>query len=271
LTLGKPDSAGVTHGAVQDTLVLPFNDLDAVRACFSRYGDEIAAVLLEPIPANVGLILPEDGYLQGLRDETKKHGSLLVFDEVMTGFRLGFGGAQELYRIRPDLTAFGKVIGGGMPVGAFGGRAGIMDFLAPEGPVYQAGTLSGNPMAMAAGIAQLKILERGGIYERLEATGALLESIIRECLDWAGLNYPSIRLGSMFCLFLQPEGRKVRNLEDAKSCDREAYGKMFHLLLEGGVYFPPSQFETCFLSTAHGSVELEMTRAALRKALDCKA
>jgi len=271
LTLGKPDSAGVTHGAVQDTLILPFNDLDAVRACFSKYGDQIAAVLIEPVPANVGLILPENGYLQGLREETKKHGSLLVFDEVMTGFRQGFGGAQELYRIRPDLTAFGKVIGGGMPVGAFGGRAEIMDYLAPEGPVYQAGTLSGNPMAMAAGIAQLKILERGGIYERLEATGALLENMIRECLDWAGLNYPFVRLGSMFCLFLQPEGRKVRNLEDAKTCDREAYAKMFHHLLEGGVYFPPSQFETCFLSTAHGAGELELTRTALRKALDRKA
>jgi glutamate-1-semialdehyde 2,1-aminomutase len=271
LTLGKPDSAGVTHGAVLDTLILPFNDLDAVRACFSKYGDEIAAVLIEPVPANVGLILPENGYLQGLREETKKHGSLLVFDEVMTGFRLGSGGAQELYRIRPDLTAFGKVIGGGMPVGAFGGRAEIMDYLAPEGPVYQAGTLSGNPMAMAAGIAQLKILERGGIYERLEATGVLLENMIRECLDWAGLNYPLVRLGSMFCLFLQPEGRKVRNLEDAKTCDREAYAKMFHQLLEGGVYFPPSQFETCFLSTAHGTGDLEMTRAALRKALDRKA
>ena len=271
LTLGKPDSAGVTHGAVQDTLILPLNDLDAVRACFSKYGDEIAAVLIEPVPANVGLILPENGYLQDLREETKKHGSLLVFDEVMTGFRLGSGGAQELYRIRPDLTAFGKVIGGGMPVGAFGGRAEIMDYLAPEGPVYQAGTLSGNPMAMAAGIAQLKILDRGGIYERLEATGVLLENMIRECLDWAGLNYPFVRLGSMFCLFLQREGRKVRNLEDAKTCDRKAYAKMFHQLLQEGIYFPPSQFETCFLSTAHGTGELEMTRAALRKALDRKA
>jgi glutamate-1-semialdehyde 2,1-aminomutase len=256
---------------VQDTLILPFNDLDAVRACFSTYGDEIAAVLIEPVPANVGLILPENGYLQGLREETKKHGSLLVFDEVMTGFRQGFGGAQELYRIRPDLTAFGKVIGGGMPVGAFGGRAEIMDYLAPEGPVYQAGTLSGNPMAMAAGIAQLKILERGGVYERLEATGVFMENIIRECLDWAGLNYPLVRLGSMFCLFLQPEGRKVKNLEDAKSCDREGYAKMFHQLLKEGVYFPPSQFETCFLSTSHGTGELEVTRAALRKALHRKA
>jgi len=158
-----------------------------------------------------------------------------------------------------------------MPVGAFGGRAEIMDYLAPEGPVYQAGTLSGNPMAMAAGIAQLKILERGGVYERLEAAGARLESIIRECLDWAGLNYPFVRLGSMFCLFLRADGRKVKNLEDAKFCDREAYARMFHHLLEGGVYFPPSQFETCFLSTAHGAGELELTRAALRKALDRKA
>ena len=156
-------------------------------------------------------------------------------------------------------------------MGAFGGRAEMMDDLAPEGPVYQAGTLSGNPMAMAAGIAQLKILERGGVYERLEATGVFMENIIRECLDWAGLNYPLVRLGSMFCLFLQPEGRKVKNLEDAKSCDREGYAKMFHQLLKEGVYFPPSQFETCFLSTSHGTGELEVTRAALRKALHRKA
>ncbi len=271
LTLGQPDSAGVTTGAVRDTLVIPFNDRDAVRACLQKYGGEIAAIILEPIPANVGLILPEDGYLAFLRAETDKCGALLIFDEVMTGFRLGLGGSQGIYQIRPDLTAFGKVIGGGMPVGAFGGRADIMDHLAPDGPVYQAGTLSGNPMAMAAGIAQLRILERGGVYEKLEATGAAVEKLVREELQSAGLAYPWVRIGSMFCLFCRTEGGVVRNLVDAKKCDWEAYANLFHGLLENGVYFPPSQFETCFLSTSHGEAELEITRLALSKALRRRA
>jgi glutamate-1-semialdehyde 2,1-aminomutase len=271
LTLGQPDSAGVTPGAVQDTLVLPFNDQDAVRSCLKKYGEEIAAVLLEPIPANVGLILPEEGYLSFLRSETKAYGALLIFDEVMTGFRLGLAGAQGLFGIRPDLTAFGKVIGGGMPVGAFGGRAEIMDYLAPDGPVYQAGTLSGNPMAMAAGLAQLKVLERGGVYEKLEATGSAVEAIFVEELRKAGLQYPWARIGSMFCLFFRREGGRVRNLTEAKTCLRDGYAKFFHTLLNCGVYFPPSQYESCFISSMHDAVDLEVTQRAVAQALRGKA
>ena len=271
LTLGRPDSAGVTPGAVQDTLILPFHDREAVRACLEKYGEDLAAILLEPIPANVGLILPEDGYLQFLREETKKCGALLIFDEVMTGFRLGLGGVQERVGIRPDLTAFGKVIGGGMPVGAFGGRKEIMDHLAPDGPVYQAGTLSGHPLAMAAGIAQLEVLERGGVYERLEATGHRVEKLVRDQLLESGRNYPWARVGSMFCLFFRESGERVRNLADAQACDRKAYATFFHALLQEGVYFPPSQFESCFLSAAHGEREMEITQRALRSALHRKA
>jgi len=271
LTLGRPDSAGVTSGAVQDTLILPFHDREAVRICLEKYGDDLAAILLEPIPANVGLILPEEGYLEFLREQASKVGALLIFDEVMTGFRLGLGGAQGMLGVRPDLTAFGKVIGGGMPVGAFGGRAEIMDQLAPDGPVYQAGTLSGHPLAMAAGIAQLKVLERGGVYERLEKTGREIEKIVRKQLESAGLDYPWARVGSMFCLFFRERGGKVLDLAEAQKCDRTAYAAFFHKMLEKGVYFPPSQFETCFLSSAHGEEDLEITQTALRSALHRKA
>jgi glutamate-1-semialdehyde 2,1-aminomutase len=271
LTLGRPDSAGVTSGAVQDTLILPFHDREAVRICLEKYGDDLAAILLEPIPANVGLILPEEGYLEFLREQANKVGALLIFDEVMTGFRLGLGGAQGMLGVRPDLTAFGKVIGGGMPVGAFGGRAEIMDQLAPDGPVYQAGTLSGHPLAMAAGIAQLKVLERGGVYERLEKTGLEIERIVRKQLESAGLDYSWARIGSMFCLFFREKGGRVRDLADAQECDRSAYASFFHKILERGVYFPPSQFETCFLSAAHREEDLEITQAALQSALHRKA
>ena len=267
LTLGRPDSAGVTPGAVQDTHVLSFNDLQAVTELFRRRGGEIAAVLLEPIPANAGLILPLPGFLEGLRELTQKHGAVLIFDEVMTGFRLAPGGAQQILNITPDLSAFGKVIGGGLPVGAFGGKAEIMDHLAPDGAVYQAGTLSGNPMAMAAGLAQLKILAKGEIYKKLEKTGAKLEALIREELKAVDRKDPLVRIGSMFCLFCRSEGGKVRNLGEAQKCDQGRYAKLFHGLLEKGVYFPPSQFETCFLSAAHGARELEITRKALRAAL----
>lgn len=267
LTLGRPDSAGVTPGATQDTHVLAFNDLQAVADLFRKRGNEIAAVLLEPVPANAGLILPLPGFLEGLRQLTRKHGALLIFDEVMTGFRLAPGGAQQILKVIPDLSAFGKVIGGGLPVGAFGGRSAIMDYLAPDGPVYQAGTLSGNPMAMAAGLAQIQMLAKGEIYKKLERIGAQLETILRDELKTAGRNDPIARIGSMFCLFCRAEGGSVRNLEDARKSDRTRYARLFHALLENGVYFPPSQFETCFLSAAHGAKELEITRQALRKAL----
>ena len=271
LTLGRPDSAGVTEGAVADTLVLPFNDLPAVQREFETHGTEIAAVLLEPVPANAGLILPKAGYLEGLRELTKKHQALLIFDEVMTGFRLGPGGAQEKYGIRPDLSAFGKVIGGGMPVGAFAGRGDVMDFLAPEGPVYQAGTLSGNPVAMAAGLAQMRVLAQGGVYQRLEKLGQTLEKMIQDEIRSADVPVTLVRLGSMFCLFFQGPNAGIRNLADAQRSDTRAYGSFFHRMLEGGVYFPPSQFETCFLSAAHGPQEFEVTQKAIRLALRPKA
>jgi len=271
LTLGRPDSAGVTEGAIFDTLVLPFNDLPAVRAAFEMYAKEIAAVLLEPVPANAGLILPEPGYLQALRELTQKHHVLLIFDEVMTGFRLGPGGAQGKYGIRPDLSAFGKVIGGGMPVGAFAGRGEVMDYLAPDGPVYQAGTLSGNPVAMAAGLAQMRVLAQGGVYERLEELGRTLENMVCDEIRSAGAPVTLVRLDSMFCLFFQGPESAVRNLQDAQRCNTRAYGTFFHRMLEGGVYFPPSQFETCFLSAAHGPQEFEITQKAIREALRPKA
>jgi len=267
LTLGRPDSAGVTPGAVQDTHVVAYNDLPAVAELFRKKGEKIAAVLLEPIPANAGLILPLPGFLEGLRELTRKHGALLIFDEVMTGFRLAPGGAQQILGVRPDLSAFGKVIGGGLPVGAFGGRAEIMDHLAPEGPVYQAGTLSGNPMAMAAGLAQLKILAEGKNYQKLEQTGAQIEALIRRELQAAGRKDPVVRVGSMFCLFCRSEGGRVQNLEDARMSDLGGYARLFHGLLAQGVYFPPSQFESCFISSAHGPRELEITQKALRSAL----
>ena len=267
LTLGRPGSAGVTPGAVQDTLVLPFNDLAAAADLFRQKGKEIAAVILEPIPANAGLILPIPGFLEGLRELTQKHGTLLVFDEVMTGFRLAPGGAQQVLGVTPDLSAFGKVIGGGLPVGAFGGRAEIMDHLAPNGSVYQAGTLSGNPMAMAAGLAQLQVLAKGEIYKKLERIGAETEAMIKAELKIAGRRDVLVRIGSMFCLFCIPSGQKVRNLADAQKSDRSDYARLFHGLLRKGVYFPPSQFETCFLSAAHGARELALTRKALRVAL----
>ncbi len=267
LTLGRPDSAGVTPGAVQDTLVLPFNDLAAAAELFRQRGKEIAAVLLEPIPANAGLILPIPGFLEGLRELTQKHGALLIFDEVMTGFRVAPGGAQQILGIHPDLSAFGKVIGGGLPVGAFGGRAEVMDHLAPDGSVYQAGTLSGNPMAMAAGLTQLQILAKGEVYKRLEKIGAEIEALIKEEIRAADRRDPVVRVGSMFCLFCIPSGQKVRNLADSQKSERTRYARLFHGLLNQGVYFPPSQFETCFLSAAHGARELELTRKALRVAL----
>lgn len=267
LTLGRPGSAGVTPGAVQDTLVLPFNDLAAAADLFRQKGREIAAVILEPIPANAGLILPIPGFLEGLRELTQKHGTLLVFDEVMTGFRLAPGGAQQILGVTPDLSAFGKVIGGGLPVGAFGGRAEIMDHLAPDGSVYQAGTLSGNPMAMAAGLAQLQILAGGEIYKKLERIGAETEAMIKAELKIAGRRDGLVRIGSMFCLFCIPSGQKVRNLADAQKSDPGEYARLFHGLLRRGVYFPPSQFETCFLSAAHGARELALTRKALKVAL----
>jgi glutamate-1-semialdehyde 2,1-aminomutase len=265
LTLGQPDSAGIPSTLAALTLALPFNDLDALRAAFAQNKNEIAAVIVEPIPANAGLIPPAPGFLETLRELCTANGTLLIFDEVMTGFRLGRGGAQERLGIRPDLSCFGKVIGGGLPVGALGGPAGIIDFLAPLGPVYQAGTLSGNPLAMAAGLAQLHVLEKEKVFARLENLGALLETEIRSALKSAGLAYSFYRYGSMFCLFFT--ARPVRNLADAQTADLPRFARFFHALLDAGIYLAPSQFETGFLSAAHTEQDIEETARRMREAL----
>jgi glutamate-1-semialdehyde 2,1-aminomutase len=265
LTLGQPDSAGIPAALAALTLALPFNDAEALRLAFTQNPGEIAAVIVEPIPANAGLILPEAGYLETMRELCTAHGALLIFDEVMTGFRVARAGAQGVLGVRPDLSCFGKVIGGGLPVGAVGGRADIMDFLAPLGPVYQAGTLSGNPLAMAAGLAQLRVLEEQDVFAKLETRGAQLELETRAALKAAGLDYVFYRIGSMFCLFFT--GRSVRNLDDAKTADLARFTRFFHALLQRGVYLAPSQFETGFLSAAHTADDIERTSRAVREAL----
>jgi glutamate-1-semialdehyde 2,1-aminomutase len=265
LTHGQPDSAGVPADLAALTLTLPFNDTAALEETFAREGDNIAAVIVEPAPANAGLIPPLPGYLAKLRESCTAHGALLIFDEVMTGFRVAKGGVQELTGITPDLTAMGKVIGGGLPVGAFGGRGEVMDHLSPDGPVYQAGTLSGNPLAMAAGLAQLRELERAGGWDQLEKLGAQFEEATRSALATAGLDYTFHRLGSMFCLFFA-EG-PVRNLEEAKKSATAKFAKFFHYCLDHGVYFAPSQFETGFISTAHTADDMARTAEVVTVAL----
>ncbi len=265
LTHGRPDSAGVPGAFAELTSILPFNDPAALEELFDKRGHEIAAIIVEPYPANAGLILPQPGFLQRLRDITAKHGSLLIFDEVMTGFRLARGGVQEIEGIKPDLTCLGKVIGGGLPVGAFGGRADVMTHLAPEGPVYQAGTLSGNPVAMAAGLAQLRELDRQQGFARLEELGQIMESAVRDVLRAKGLGYQFYRRGSMFCLFFTEQ--PVKSLADAKTADLAAFKKFFLACLDAGVYFAPSQFETGFISLAHSRDDLEKTAEVAAKAL----
>jgi glutamate-1-semialdehyde 2,1-aminomutase len=265
LTHGQPDSAGVPQAFVDLTISLPFNDVDLVRKAFRENENQIAAVILEPIPANAGLYFPGKDFLPSLRDECAKHGALLVFDEVMTGFRVARGGAQEMYGIKPDLTALGKVIGGGLPVGAFGGHAEIMDQLSPAGPVYQAGTLSGNPLAMAAGLAQLRELERIDGWKLLEELGAQLENAVRTALQQSKVEATFHRIGSMFCLFFAPG--PIVDLAGAQRSDLKMFARFFHACLKGGVYFAPSQFETGFISTAHSADDLERTGRIMREAL----
>jgi glutamate-1-semialdehyde 2,1-aminomutase len=265
LTHGRPDSAGVPAALAALTHVVPFNDPEAMEALFKAHGERIAAIILEPVPANAGLYLPEPGFLAFLRELTTRHGALLIFDEVMTGFRVARGGYQELCGVRPDLSCFGKVIGGGLPVGAFGGRATIMDHLAPDGPVYQAGTLSGNPLAMVAGLTQLRELERCRGWERLEETGASFERHMRKALAAAGLAYTFHRQGSLFGLFFT--SHPVRNLAEAMDQDTAAFRRFFHACLEGGVYFAPSPYEAGFLSLAHTEDDLEATADIVTRAL----
>ena len=265
LTHGEPDSAGIPSAFAAETIILPYNDIEKVRAVFEAMGDQIAAVIVESYPANAGLIFPREGYLQGLRDVTSEYGSVFIFDEVMTGFRVAKGGVQELEGITPDLTAMGKVIGGGLPVGAFGGRAEIMDYLAPDGPVYQAGTLSGNPLAMAAGLAQLHEMERVGGYAKLEQLGSRLEDGLRAMLKSKGLDYRFNRVGSMFCLFFT--GQEIVDLDSVMTADSAAFRKFFTSMLDQGVYIAPSPYETGFISVAHGNSEIDATLEAMDTAL----
>jgi len=263
LTHGQPDSAGVPKAIADETIVLPFNNIDAVRMALRENKDQIACVILEPIPANAGLFFPSKDFLHQLREESAKNGALLIFDEVMTGFRVAGGGAQQLYGIQPDLTALGKVIGAGLPVGAFGGRADIMDCLSPNGPVYQAGTLSGNPLAMVAGLAQLRELERMDGWKVLEQLGAQFEEAIGDVISKAAVTFH--RIGSMFCLFFT--NSPVVDLDSARRSDTRRFAKFFHACLERGIYFAPSQFETNFISTAHSTADIEETAKVIRESL----
>jgi glutamate-1-semialdehyde 2,1-aminomutase len=264
LTLGIPGTPGVTKGAAADTLVAEFNDLPSVEALFEANRGEVAAVIVEPVAGNMGVIAPEPWFLDGLESLTSAHQALLIFDEVITGFRVAPGGAQALYGVRPDLTILGKIIGGGMPVGAYGGRRDLMEMVAPSGPVYQAGTLSGNPAAMAAGIATLRALAEPGVYEQLEATGAALEKGLIEAARVAELPFSVNRVGSLLTPFFT--AGPVTGYAGAMSADTARFGAFFHAMLDAGVYLPPSQFEAWFISTAHGEREVEATLAAARDA-----
>jgi glutamate-1-semialdehyde 2,1-aminomutase len=265
LTFGNPDSAGVPAAFTQHTIVAPFNDLEAVKNIFAANKNQIAGIIVEPVPGNAGLYLPKPDYLEFLREITKTNDALLIFDEVMTGFRLALGGAQERFKISPDLTCLGKIIGGGLPVGAFGGRVEIMDLLAPLGPVYQAGTLSGNPLAMAAGIAALEELNRQNNYALLEKLGAQFAVGMRDAAKAAKIPVQFNSCGSMFCAYFTSE--PVHNLSDAMKSDRERFKKFFHGMLDAGIYFAPSQFEAGFISTAHTAADIERTVAAAAKIL----
>ena len=266
-TLGLPDSPGVTPSTAADTLNAIYNDIGSVEALVEKNKGEIAAVFIEPVAGNMGCVAADPAFLTALRDLCTAEGILLIFDEVMSGFRVARGGAQELYGIKPDLTTLGKVIGGGLPVGAYGGRRDIMEMIAPSGPVYQAGTLSGNPLAMTAGIETLRVIdEDAGFYEKLEGSSSYLESGMRDAISEAGLNFTLNRCGSMFTLFFTAS--PVTDFASAKTSDTAKFVAYFNHMLEHGIYLPPSQFEACFVSAAHTTDDLDQTIAAVRTALD---
>jgi glutamate-1-semialdehyde 2,1-aminomutase len=268
-TLGLPDSAGVQPQDCSSTISVPYNDCDMVQQVLNQNRAEVAAVIIEPVAGNMGTVLPSRGFLQRLRKLTREHGALLIFDEVITGFRLSYGGAQELLKIRPDLTCFGKIIGGGLPVGAYGGHREIMKLVAPEGPVYQAGTLSGNPLAVAAGIATLNALKQPGFYKKLESMTEELVSGLAKAAEQVGVPVQINHIGSMFTVFFT--AAPVTNFQTAKTCDTARYAKFFHSLLDQGVYFPPSQFETCFVSLAHTKSDIRATVQAAKEAFKVAA
>ena len=262
-TLGIPGSPGVPEGTVADTLVVPFNDVKAVEAAIAEHGPDLAAVIVEPVCGNMGTVAPRAGYLEALREITRANGTVLVFDEVMTGFRLALGGAQQLYGVTPDMTCLGKILGGGLPAAAYGGRADIMATVAPEGPVYQAGTLSGNPLAMAAGRTAIDLLERPGTYEALETTGARLADGLARATGEAGVSVTVNRVGSMVTVFFCPG--PVTDYASAKTSDTALFGRFFQAMLKRGVWLPPAQFEAAFVSLAHGPDEIDTTLEAAAK------
>jgi glutamate-1-semialdehyde 2,1-aminomutase len=266
VTMGNPDSPGVTKGTAKDTLLAPYNDLEKVKELVEANKGEIAAIILEPVAGNMGCVLPEPGFLEGLRTICDKEGIVLIFDEVMTGFRLSPGGAQELMGVTPDLTTLGKIIGGGMPVGAYGGKAEIMEYVSPSGPVYQAGTLSGNPIAMAAGFTMLNYLDQNpSVYSQLEKTGSILANGIKEGVDRLGLPYTINHLGSMYTLFFT--NQKVKDFAGAQTCDTSIFGKYFRGMLDKGVYLAPSQYESLFLSVALDQSHLDQILDASEQTL----
>lgn len=256
-TLGLPDSPGVPATFARETLIAKYNDINSLRRLFSQYRHKIAAVIVEPICGNMGVILPQPGFIRELGKITKRDGALLIFDEVITGFRVALGGAQEVFEIRPDLTCLGKILGGGLPLAAFGGRRDVMNLLAPVGPVYQAGTLSGNPLAIAAGLTTLKLLSRPGTYRTLAAKGKRLEDGFRRVLKKHEIKGTINRVGSMLTLFLGVD--QVRSADDARQCDRRLFARYFHAMLAQGIYLPPAPFEAMFVSLAHSNADLDKT------------